>query len=100
MAGSAEIGTKTLNDAGLRAKYLDAEHRGVHVLLLLTHQPGNVHTTRKPIRTADDFKGLRIRFSAPTDRKSTRLNSSHLVISYAVFCLKKKTRHTINQLHT
>src|SRR3989454_4373986 len=27
-----------------------------------------------------------------TDRKSTRLNSSHLVISYAVFCLKKKDR--------
>src|SRR2546426_8575475 len=29
-----------------------------------------------------------------TDRKSTRLNSSHLVISYAVFCLKKKTTET------
>src|SRR2546426_6879595 len=28
------------------------------------------------------------------DRKSTRLNSSHLVISYAVFCLKKKTEGT------
>src|SRR2546426_7382123 len=28
------------------------------------------------------------------DRKSTRLNSSHLVISYAVFCLKKKKTHT------
>src|SRR5256885_6184904 len=28
---------------------------------------------------------------AGPDRKSTRLNSSHLVISYAVFCLKKKT---------
>src|SRR2546426_8889857 len=28
--------------------------------------------------------------SASADRKSTRLNSSHLVISYAVFCLKKK----------
>src|SRR5256885_9497715 len=27
------------------------------------------------------------------DRKSTRLNSSHLVISYAAFCLKKKTSH-------
>src|ERR1039457_2591139 len=27
-----------------------------------------------------------------TDRKSTRLNSSHLVISYAVFCLKKKQK--------
>src|SRR5256885_14585348 len=32
-----------------------------------------------------------VRASATTDRKSTRLNSSHLVISYAVFCLKKKT---------
>src|SRR5256885_6240408 len=30
-----------------------------------------------------------------TDRKSTRLNSSHLVISYAVFCLKKKKITTI-----
>src|SRR5205814_10108430 len=28
------------------------------------------------------------------DRKSTRLNSSHLGISYAVFCLKKKSHHT------
>lgn len=68
MAGSAEIGTKVLNDATLRSRYLDAEHRGVKVLLLLTHQPGNVHTTRKPIRSADDMKGLRIRFAAPTIR--------------------------------
>src|SRR5256885_11707696 len=30
------------------------------------------------------------------DRKSTRLNSSHLVISYAVFCLKKKTKNNNN----
>src|SRR5688500_19257366 len=30
-------------------------------------------------------------FNPYRDRKSTRLNSSHLVISYAVFCLKKKT---------
>src|SRR5690242_21304824 len=28
------------------------------------------------------------------DRKSTRLNSSHMSISYAVFCLKKKKKHT------
>src|SRR5205807_5156397 len=33
----------------------------------------------------------RIQRPDPEDRKSTRLNSSHLVISYAVFCLKKKT---------
>src|SRR5437870_10330543 len=32
------------------------------------------------------------------DRKSTRLNSSHVAISYAVFCLKKKTT-TSNQLY-
>src|SRR5256885_8983890 len=47
------------------------------------------------------FYGLDFRYSRPTvivrgelvtDRKSTRLNSSHLVISYAVFCLKKKKR--------
>src|SRR5260221_8777188 len=35
---------------------------------------------------ADSERGVR-------DRKSTRLNSSHTVISYAVFCLKKKNRH-------
>src|SRR5258708_11550799 len=31
------------------------------------------------------------------DRKSTRLNSSHQIISYAVFCLKKKTQHYSNK---
>src|SRR5256885_12037108 len=35
----------------------------------------------------------------PGDRKSTRLNSSHLVISYAVFCLKKKKNYNIILLH-
>src|SRR3712207_7782342 len=32
------------------------------------------------------------------DRKSTRLNSSHANISYAVFCLKKKKKHQLNSL--
>src|SRR5437762_7004574 len=32
------------------------------------------------------------------DRKSTRLNSSHRCISYAVFCLKKKKKHTIQHI--
>src|SRR5256885_13123594 len=36
-----------------------------------------------------------VAFAESLDRKSTRLNSSHLVISYAVFCLKKK-----NSIHT
>src|SRR6478736_9086834 len=34
------------------------------------------------------------------DRKSTRLNSSHSQISYAVFCLKKKKKKTSSQLFT
>src|SRR5690625_6414322 len=36
----------------------------------------------------------------PQDRKSTRLNSSHVAISYAVFCLKKKRRLTLEQWDT
>src|SRR3712207_8845768 len=38
--------------------------------------------------------GALARTSAVRDRKSTRLNSSHANISYAVFCLKKKKKHT------
>src|SRR5260221_5140966 len=47
------------------------------------------------IRLADDAVAVKIRQhggSRPRDRKSTRLNSSHTVISYAVFCLKKKKK--------
>ena len=35
-----------------------------------------------------------------TDRKSTRLNSSHWPISYAVFCLKKKKNNTTSNMNT
>ena len=69
LIGSSEIGTKVLNDPELKAKYLDAEHKGVKVLLLLTHQPGNVNTTKKAIRTIEDMKGLRLRFASPTIRE-------------------------------
>src|SRR2546429_5895249 len=41
------------------------------------------------VRVAESSDAL-----AKSDRKSTRLNSSHGYISYAVFCLKKKTRKT------
>jgi TRAP-type transport system periplasmic protein len=68
MVGSSEIGTKVLNDPGLRGKYLDAEHKGLKMLMLFTHQPGGPHTTKKPIRTLEDFKGLRLRFASPTVR--------------------------------
>src|SRR5437764_6855786 len=37
--------------------------------------------------------------AAKKDRKSTRLNSSHRCISYAVFCLKKKKKHDGESIH-
>src|SRR5690554_7592632 len=46
--------------------------------------------SRNPgLQPRDFLKQLR-RFTSEADRKSTRLNSSHVRISYAVFCLKKK----------
>src|SRR5256885_12492888 len=45
-------------------------------------------------------RGAAHRRAWPRDRKSTRLNSSHLVISYAVFCLKKKKQETFASQHS
>src|SRR2546430_7014277 len=42
----------------------------------------------------------RDRVSVQADRKSTRLNSSHSQISYAVFCLKKKNRQAPTTVHS
>src|SRR5205807_3180473 len=49
------------------------------------------------VMTVKDLITMKIVVSDNTDRKSTRLNSSHLVISYAVFCLKKK--NTVSNSH-
>ncbi|MCX7893607.1 MAG: TRAP transporter substrate-binding protein [Burkholderiales bacterium] len=68
MVSSAETGTRVLNDPELRAKYLDPEHKGVKVLVLFTHPPGQVHTARKPLATLADLKGLRVRFPSPPTR--------------------------------
>src|SRR2546429_3110843 len=42
---------------------------------------------------------LIVKLRPPADRKSTRLNSSHGYISYAVFCLKKKKKTTQHSVH-
>src|SRR5258708_28170897 len=47
-------------------------------------------------RLAQIARGAEVQGSAIQDRKSTRLNSSHQIISYAVFCLKKKKKQTTN----
>src|SRR5258707_8846253 len=56
---------------------VEGGHRGVDVLGNLRHDAG---------------RPLRARVVVDIDRKSTRLNSSHANISYAVFCLKKKKK--------
>src|SRR5258707_11984802 len=45
-----------------------------------------------------DAAVMRARKEGATDRKSTRLNSSHANISYAVFCLKKKNNYVISSV--
>src|SRR5438034_1967715 len=55
-------------------------------------------TWRHPGSRAEGASGDRS--SQRTDRKSTRLNSSHTVISYAVFCLKKKKNKTKRNTRT
>src|SRR2546422_6781806 len=45
------------------------------------------------VRDVEALDVPRVAFLEPLDRKSTRLNSSHGYISYAVFCLKKKKKN-------
>src|SRR5438034_5510945 len=49
-------------------------------------------------RDCDEAGHLGRWFQSGRDRKSTRLNSSHTVISYAVFCLKKKKKIKKNKM--
>src|SRR5688500_20062843 len=59
------------------------------------HLLGERAIDENPVRARDGVFQFQLAPCQKTeDRKSTRLNSSHLVISYAVFCLKKKIINT------
>src|SRR3712207_7758059 len=58
--------------------------------------PARARTRRPSARPFDEARSTR----PHVDRKSTRLNSSHANISYAVFCLKKKKKTDNTQLNT
>src|SRR2546427_1071183 len=64
----------------------------MNVAVCIKHVPD----TEAPIRVRADGRGV----EESGDRKSTRLNSSHSQISYAVFCLKKKKKKKNHTRHT
>src|SRR3712207_7748169 len=73
-----------LSEIALRKRHIPPEHREIrvpHQALQLEEVPA----TAQELDGETPPKGVRRK-----DRKSTRLNSSHANISYAVFCLKKK----------
>src|SRR5690349_7640390 len=60
------------------------------------HENNNTISLNVHISAADLLPVSPYNYSIITDRKSTRLNSSHVEISYAVFCLKKKKKNISN----
>src|SRR3989442_8530058 len=60
------------------------------------HRPDITHAVLRDARSVADPDGQRAPLQRG-DRKSTRLNSSHVRISYAVFCLKKKKKNRKNR---
>src|SRR3712207_8321458 len=86
---TTEIYTLSLHDAlpilKMRAVVTVEEDARGRVQLVVTELPYQVNPDNLAEAIADGVREGRL------DRKSTRLNSSHANISYAVFCLKKKT---------
>src|SRR3712207_7484688 len=74
--------------------------RSDHPVILRIPLPAQQVLSLEPLRKARDARGVNLEpvanlsLAYPVDRKSTRLNSSHANISYAVFCLKKKNVQT------
>src|SRR5258708_27399295 len=70
-----------------------------HLGLAVAHLSGGIRLARAIMGLVDGNEILLLHAHAPVecprtgDRKSTRLNSSHQIISYAVFCLKKKKKN-------
>src|SRR3712207_6863709 len=83
--------TTLFRSLGGRGRLFAAGHRGelaLRVVALVLERLLAFLEQRQPLG-----QHLRLVGEPGQDRKSTRLNSSHANISYAVFCLKKKTTH-------
>src|SRR5436853_4286245 len=77
----------------LRLRFKDEESQRV-LSVLQTNAERGADMVKQVLSFARGIEGERISLQPKhLDRKSTRLNSSHLGISYAVFCLKKKKKY-------
>src|SRR2546422_7476186 len=83
--------------------------RSIHMYLTDTLESPHIDPPQPPLMadrlTEEQRRARRVNAQVPVfvciDRKSTRLNSSHGYISYAVFCLKKKNKlHLLPQAHS
>src|SRR5258708_4041702 len=85
------------------SRRVDQELTGWPLLPMAQIQPLRLSTTTLISvypASANSFSwSSTLKFEEPRDRKSTRLNSSHQIISYAVFCLKKKKNRTPARSH-
>src|SRR5688572_31789439 len=84
----SRLGTPAITTRGMKEDDMELIAGWIHQAIL------NVNDEDKLSKLADEVKAYCLKFPLPSDRikdrKSTRLNSSHSQISYAVFCLKKK----------
>src|SRR5256885_4750124 len=88
---TTEIYTLSLHDALPILRRGALRTRKVYVCAERSERPGHINLSMWPGQSERNRRSAGSRGNAElVDRKSTRLNSSHLVISYAVFCLKKK----------
>src|SRR5699024_12654780 len=83
-----QIYTLSLHDA-LPISEMRVTHRAIG-----EHAEQDVEPVRLVAEFMSDQQRAAVDGADAEDRKSTRLNSSHVSISYAVFCLKKKKQHT------
>src|SRR2546426_3952311 len=82
--GDESENNELLQDSRILSLLQGAEAAGLRVFLVSPLAGAEQLTFASRLLSAEAVSG---------DRKSTRLNSSHLVISYAVFCLKKKKKN-------
>src|SRR2546422_2970664 len=92
-----------LRKASIRTRDRDSTHSRIPSNVPAPVEPPSTHVVTPVERAMSSVRGPKsdepMKQCAWRDRKSTRLNSSHGYISYAVFCLKKKKNRPANERH-